>query len=63
MGNSVSVKYINYEDIQYAQKNNKYVLINTLKQDEQGCLISGTLDIENETKPQQCPGDRRGYFN
>ena len=40
MGNSVSTQKINFEDIQYAQKQgSQYIIINTLPLNEQSCLI------------------------
>ena len=51
MGNEVSTKKVNFEDIQYLFKNRKkYILINTLKSDEQGVLIKNTLPVEKEEK-------------
>lgn len=50
MGNtSSSIKKINFEDIQQILKNNRgYLLINTLKEHEQECLIKGTVSIDKE---------------
>ena len=43
------IKKVNFEDIKHIIKNsNKYILINTLKIDEQDCLISGTIDVNKE---------------
>ncbi len=52
MGQSQSVsKKVNFEDIQYLlNKNNQYILINTLSSEEQDCLIKNTVSIENEVK-------------
>ena len=50
MGNSQpsSIK-INYEDIQYIIKNREgHLLINTLSNSEQNCLITNTININNE---------------
>jgi hypothetical protein len=50
MGNSQpsSIK-INYEDIQYIIKNQEgHLLINTLSNSEQNCLIKNTININNE---------------
>ncbi len=50
MGNtqSSSIK-INYEDIQYVIKNQEgHLLINTLSNSEQNCLITNTININNE---------------
>jgi hypothetical protein len=50
MGNKMSSSLkINYEDIQYILKNTEgYLLMNTLSDSEQECLISNTLDIKKE---------------
>ena len=49
MGQSQSIKKANFEDIQCIFKNNhKIILINTLKSNEQGCLIKGTIPIDKE---------------
>jgi len=50
MGNSQSsIRKINYEDIQYVIKNPEaYLIINTLNETEQGCLIPNTINIKNE---------------
>jgi rhodanese-related sulfurtransferase len=50
MGNSASIQKINYEDIQYIVKcnNNTYVMINTLNDKEQHCLIPKTININDE---------------
>ena len=51
MGNrQTSVKKANFEDIQFLLKNNlnHSLLINTLKDNEQGCLIKGTVNVKNE---------------
>lgn len=51
MGNTVSVRKVNFEDIQYAITNkNKCILINTLNSNEQGCLIKNTIPIDSEEK-------------
>ena len=50
MGNnqSSSIK-INYEDIQFIIKNpDNHILINTLSNSEQNCLILNTININNE---------------
>jgi Rhodanese-like domain len=42
-------KYISFEDVQNAIKNqSKYIIINTLSTNEQTCLIKNTTNIENE---------------
>ena len=49
MGNSISNKKINYEDVQFAIKNpNSYLLINTLDPKEQECLLPNTINIQQE---------------
>jgi len=49
MGNSQSMKKINYEDMQTVVKNPEiYMLINTLPIDSQDCLISTTVSVEKE---------------
>ena len=49
MGNNQSIKKINFEDVQYVIKNHEmFLLINTLPQTEQNCLIYTTSDINKE---------------
>ena len=50
MGNTTSIKKIGFEDMKYVIKNKKknYVMINTLTITEQGCLIPGTVSIQDE---------------
>ena len=49
MGNSHSIQNINFEDVQLACKNPEiYLLINTLPITEQGCLITNTINANNE---------------
>jgi len=49
MGNSQTRQKINYDDVQYVMRNSEvYILINTLNEKEQDCLILNTLSIENE---------------
>ena len=48
MGNSQSVQKINYEDMQNLSSNDNNIIINTLPQHEQNCLIKNTLKIEDE---------------
>jgi len=48
MGNQTSIQRINYEDIQTIFKDNKYILINTLPNDLQSCLIPNTINICQE---------------
>ena len=52
MGQTQSVsRKVNFEDIQYLlNKNNDFILINTLNEKEQDCLIKNTVSIENEVK-------------
>ena len=50
MGNSQSIQKINYEDIQYVIKNAEiHLLINTLSETEQECLITNTVNMNKET--------------
>ena len=49
MGNSQSMQKINYEDVQYIIKNSEvHLLINTLNENEQECLIPNTININKE---------------
>jgi hypothetical protein len=50
MGNSQSIKRVNFEDIQFIlnAKSDIYVLINTLNENMQGCLIPTTVSIQEE---------------
>jgi len=49
MGNSQSIKKINYEDMQTVIKNSEiYLLINTLPSTNQECLIINTVSIDQE---------------
>jgi hypothetical protein len=49
MGNSQSIRKVNYEDIQYVIKNSEiHITINTLTQEEQDCLLPNTLNINKE---------------
>ena len=49
MGNSQSIRKVNYEDIQYVIKNFEiHITINTLTQEEQDCLLPNTLNIHKE---------------
>ena len=49
MGNAQSIQKINYEDVQHVIKNTEiYILINTLSENEQDCLIPHTTNINNE---------------
>ena len=49
MGNSQTMQKINFEDVQTAIKNKEmYIIINTLKEEEQHCLIQHTIPISKE---------------
>jgi hypothetical protein len=49
MGNSQSAQKINYEDVQYVIKNTEqFILINTLPEQKQDCLILNTVQISQE---------------
>jgi hypothetical protein len=49
MGNSQSIKKINFEDVQYIIKNQgSYIIINTLPISEQDCLLPNTMNINTE---------------
>jgi rhodanese-related sulfurtransferase len=49
MGNSQSMQKINYEDVQYVIKNAEaHILINTLNENEQECLLPNTIGIHKE---------------
>jgi hypothetical protein len=50
MGNSQSSSIkINYEDVQYVIKNSEaHMIINTLGENEQQCLIKNTINFKNE---------------
>ena len=51
MGNSQSIKKINYEDVQFVTKNSEvHLLINTLNEHEQSCLIPNTININKEVE-------------
>jgi hypothetical protein len=51
MGNSQSSQKINYEDVQYVIKNSElHILINTLNESEQVCLIPNTININKEVE-------------
>jgi len=51
MGNSVSTNKINFEDLQSVlHKSESYLIINTMSENEQSCLIKGTIDCNNEVK-------------
>jgi hypothetical protein len=49
MGNSISTQKINFEDMQTIYKNpDSYILINTLPEAEQTCLIRNTISPQQE---------------
>jgi len=49
MGNSQTIRKVNFEDIQIVIKNPElYLLVNTLSEGEQNCLIKGTIPIIQE---------------
>jgi hypothetical protein len=49
MGNTQPIQKVNYEDMQTAVKNPEiYLIINTLCNTDQGCLILNTTCVENE---------------
>lgn len=51
MGNSQSIQKISFEDIQYALKNHEtHLLINTLNENEQECLLPYTVTAINEER-------------
>ena len=45
-----SIKKYNFEDMQLAIKNKNCVIINTLIEQNQHCLITGTININDEVK-------------
>jgi len=49
MGNSQSIRKINFEDVQYIiKKQETYIIINTLPSGEQDCLLPNTMNIHRE---------------
>jgi hypothetical protein len=49
MGNTNSINKINFEDIQFLLNNaEKFILINTLEEKEQECLLPNTITPEKE---------------
>jgi hypothetical protein len=49
MGNTISVKKINFEDMQFACCNsNNFIIINTLDINNQSCLIKNTIQPSKE---------------
>jgi len=50
MGNTTSMSKINFEDIQYSLHNkDNYILINTMEDSCQDCLLPNTVTPEKET--------------
>ena len=50
MGNTISINKINFEDMQTACRSNQYIIINTLNEKNQECLIENTIAPDNEIK-------------
>jgi hypothetical protein len=50
MGNRLSVQKINFEDMQYAISDNETIIINTLSNDLQDCLICRTVYARDEVE-------------
>ena len=50
MGSSQSIIRINFKDIQECINSNDSIIINTLPDHRQDCLILGTINAENETE-------------
>ena len=48
MGNTLSIKKINYEQLQ-ASINDRDIIISTLSDKHQECLIKHTISIQNES--------------
>ena len=49
MGNTNSMNKINFEDVQFLLNNkDKYILINTLQENEQECLLPNTIAPDKE---------------
>ena len=49
MGNTVSCKKVNYEDLQECILNkDRFIMINTLSNEQQNCLIKNTVPIQKE---------------
>ena len=49
MGNTVSCKKVNYEDVQECVSNkDRFIVINTLSVNEQNCLIKNTVPSQKE---------------
>lgn len=43
------IEYVNFQDIQKAINDNRYIIMNTLDANKQQCIISKTLSIVQET--------------
>lgn len=50
MGNSYSIRKINFEDMQKFTKDTGCIIINTLPIGRQGCLITHTINASRETE-------------
>jgi hypothetical protein len=50
MGNRSSVQKINFEDMQYAITENETIIINTLSNELQDCLICRTISARDEVE-------------
>jgi rhodanese-related sulfurtransferase len=50
MGNNYSFKKINFEDMQDFINSKNGIIINTLNEKNQDCLIDGTVSIDDEIK-------------
>lgn len=46
---NTNIEYVNFQDIQKAINDNRYIIINTLDANKQQCLICKTLSILQET--------------
>jgi hypothetical protein len=44
------IKYFTFEDVQYCLCNRDYIIINTLPLNDQDCLITNTINGNNEEK-------------
>ena len=51
MGNQISkIQKMNFEDIQELKRYDNYILINTMRDSEQECLIKGTISANEEVE-------------
>ena len=48
MGNNNTINKINFDDMNYAIKSNKYLIINVLDANDQLCLIKNTIPYNQE---------------